>query len=324
MKIDVNSTIAKIAKKSKVSVAELTAEYTEILKTIAPSDNKEYNALRELNKKHSDRSPAVAVTGVVISLGNLFDYSRKKIETAMEAAKVNLQDAIDNKIVEVKDGVTIPLDPIETFSTGTKNSNFGKELKHSYSRKCLFLADTDKGVVLTTLELRGQVAFLSEALPPLNAGVSFRSLGTVEDGLRSSESEKITKFTTENVLNEQQIQQLIHKHCEGHVMFAGDCFKYHLALKEGSQEFYDRYVVTSGSVAMIKPATEEGKNHFMLLEDPTLDDPVGCFIEGNLPPPEQGSDITIIAQTNKSKGWDSKEKVTTDEDVLNLNVLNIL
>ena len=311
--------IENIAKKSGLSTSKLNDELSSILEGIPPGDNREEKALRELNKQFSNKSSAMPYEGIIFGLGQLGDYTGKMIAEALDRYNQDSIGALQAGIVKEVDGKIVVIDNRETFKSGKKNFNFGKVLNHSYNRTCLALILVEGRYTVTKLELRDK--FATENLPPMNVLVSFKANGNVTDGLRTAAS---TKWETTRVVPTDELGSLLIEKCPDHLKQLGDCFEYHRGLKEGTTEYYDRYIITNGTVSYAKEAGEGKNSAYMVIDDITVDSTVSCFVPSNITLPDVDTDVTIIAKTSIGKRWDSENKISTDEDVLQLNVMGLV
>ncbi len=320
--MNVESMLENIVKKSGIEVEKIKASYaTELAKVPEGTKNREMVALKAVNKEYAvGKSPAVGYSGVIIGMGNFIDYTKKRLQAATEAYQSNPQSAIENGLVKVDNDKVIALDNRKAFANGKPNNNFGKPLASSTARNCLAFIVDDKGAYnMATLSLRNQHA---KNVPVMNTLLKFRALGSVQDGLRTSDT--ATQFETSDLISSEVLNDLIVKHGGDHMKVLGDCMDYHNSIPDKTREYYDRYVITSGNVVLAKEAAEGKNSHFVLLDDPSVTDSVSCFVPLQVQLPAQGSEITVIAQTNIGKKWDSETKSQTDEDVLQLNVMGII
>lgn len=321
MRMDIEVMLGNISKKSGEKIETLRTEYQSILEKTAPGKNREMKALRELNKMFNvGRSNAVSFEGIIIGIGKQVDFNRNRITVALNAYQQNAEDAIQRNLVTVKDGVAIALDDRETYADGSKNNNFGKELKPALNRSCVAIIKTDGSYKTAYLNLRNRHA--SGDLPPVNTLLKFRALGDLEKGLRTSDS--ATNFEVVSVLSGADLTTIISDHCENDVKMLGDCLDYHHSLPPKTPEYYNRYVITMGTVSFSKENEDPEKSNFLILDDPTVEDGVSCFIPKHIPLPQSGEEISVVAQTVSGKGWDSEKKVQTEEEVLNLNILGVI
>ena len=320
--MNIDKQLDNICKKAGADMKEVKEAYVEAIKNTPPGPMQEDKALKAVNKVFGGgRSPAVAFEAIILNIGSIFDYSKNKIAAALTAYDDNAENAVASGLVKLGDNnEVIPLDNLEIFSTGTKNSNFGKVLKHSFTRKCFILIKKDGKYKKSTLELRNKLA--QENLPPTNCLLKFRALGDSKDGLRTSDT--ATSYETIEVISNDKIVDLIMEFYKDNVKMLGDCLDYHKSLPDKSQEFYNRVVITSGTIVYTKPSEDLDKNHFMILDDYSVEEAISCFVDNNVVLPEQGSDVTVIGQTVLGKKWDRDNKVHLDEDALQLNVSGII
>lgn len=320
--MNISEQLARICKKSGADIKEVQAAYDEAIVNIPPGPLQEDKTLKAVNKVFGGgKSPAVSFEAVIFNIGSMFDYSKNKIAAALKSYDDDPESAIQNNIVRLdENNDPVPLDTIEVFSTGTKNNNFGKELKHSFTRKCSILIKQDGTFIPSTLELRNKLA--TDSLPPINCLLKFRALGDAKAGLRTSDA--ATSYETIEVISNDKIVDLIMEHQGDKVKILGDCLDYHKSLPEKTPEFYNRLVITSGTVVYTKISEDPEKNHFMILDDYSVEDAVSCFVSNHVVLPERGTDVTIIGQTVLGKKWDTEKKVQTDEEALQLNVSGLI
>ena len=324
---DVETYLANIANKSGEDVNKLRTEYGTILETIPPGAKREEKALRELNKKYvADKSSAVSKNFVVVGIGDLMDYNSKRHDEALELYASKPQEALEKNVVRLGDsGNPIPLDTREFLDKNGKykNNNFGKDLLPQYARNTIVLMKGEDGsFTKQSLTLRGKKAQEISQLPPMNCEIKARLLGDEKKGY--STSDKATNYETVEVLSEGTILDLLAKSCTENMKVLGDCESYHRGLTTGTQEYYGRFVVTDGDVNFANETDEGKKSNFMVIDDITINNTVNCFVPKHIQLPDAGKRVNVIAQTNIGKKWDSENKRTTDEDVLQLNVMGII
>ena len=321
--------IARISEKSGVPVEEVQAAYNTTLNSLPmniPSSKREQRALTAVNADLTGggKSPAIGYDIVIIGIDpDARDLNSKKIAAANEAFNSNPDQAQSEGLVKVDGENVIPLDTLKVFKNGNTNPNFGKPLKPSFVRNAIVACKkpSEAEYKSARLQLRDQHA---KADIPLNQLISTRLLGNLEDGLKSSGS--ASAFVVKRTLTQDELTLITNQAFESHMKNLKDSFEYVKNIK-GKPGFYDRFIVTEGSVAVIKKATDPTKNHFLMIKDvSTGEKAIGCFVPynlGGLLNIGRKSQITIIAQPNIGKAWDRDLKKTTDEDVLQLNVLGI-
>ena len=324
---DVEKYLGNIAKKSGEDIEKLRAEYQTILDDIPPGANREEKALRELNKKYvADRSSAVMRQFIVVGIGDVMDYTKKRRDSALEAYQKDKDDALQRGLVQVVDGSIVAIDQKEFFDKDgkMKNKNFGKPLLPQHARTCLALVknEEDGGYVMANLNLRGKKA--TGDLPPMNVEIKARLNGDATKGY--STSEKATNYETINVISTSDLLEKLGEYAGDHIKVLGDCFDYHQSIPEGTPEFYNRYVITPGQVMFYKEADEGKTSGFLVLDDISVDKQVSCFVPQICvtEEPSIGQEINVIARTSIGKAWDSEKKKNTDEDVLQLNIMGII
>ena len=322
---NVEKYLGNIAKKSGEDVDKLRQEYETILEQIPPGDKREEKALKELNKKYvADRSSAVMKEFIVVGIGALMDYTANRRKQILERYANDQVASMEAGEVKEIEGKIVPIDMKEYFDKANtmKNRNYGKELLPQHARGCLALIKEDEGdgYNMCSLTLRGKKAVGD--LPPTNVLIKARLNG---DGTKGySTSEKATNYETISVISGDNLQSLLIKYAGDKFMELGDCFDYHQSLEEGSQEFYNRYVITSGQVVFFKEADEGKQSGYLRLDDISTTESIGCFVPNTISGLNQGQEISVIARTSISKGWDPEKRVNTDEDVVQLNVMGVI
>lgn len=320
--------IENISKKGKVPVAELEKEYNEIFNTLPPSDDREKQALKQLNNNHvsigEDRTEDVEM--IVIGLRQQTDFNRKKIEDILKKFESDKEEMLNSgkvKMVDVKVGESeepkvrpAVIDMQEEFQVGqdmVKNPSFGKELGPSYNRNTLIFARMpgDKEWVISNFALRNDFAteFKKENM---FIPMTVNCLGTIADGLKTGKSTKYIPFDEDiNVSN------LIATLCGDHIQSLGDAMAY--AEKQDSKD-YDRFIVTSGTVQFVNEPKKEGQSYRLAIDDMTTDHLETAWVDEIIGIPEQKKDYTLICQTAIGDKKD-KEGNKTGEKQLTLNVL---
>jgi len=334
MRLKLEETLQKISAKSGISLEDVKKAHAEAkaaLPSSIPDAKKDLRALQVINSEllAGSKSPAVAFQGVIIGVGDCRDMMSGRVTTAMDAYATNPTQAEQEGLVRVEEanGETkvIVLDNLAKFKNGNDNPNFGKDLKPSYTRDVRIVAKSPEGNDWKSVkfQLRGELA---TQVPPMNKVVDFRALGNLEEGLRSS---SVTEFKVNSELSDEEVMHIIENTGGDNIKSLDECEAYHRS-QEGTDGFYDRYVITEGTLEYLKPAVE-GKNRFMLVSDPTMaGENVSCYIPTevadavNLDQFGRQSLLTIIAQPGIGKKWDSENKVQLDEEVLTLNVMGVL
>ncbi len=319
-------TIKKLSERSGMSVEEVRKEFQTKLTSLPatiPTAKREKRALQILNASFGGgKSNAVAFSFVIVGCSEARDMNAGKKQAAIEASSKDLELAKSQGLVKVEDNNVIVLDALKTFKNGKENNNFGKPLKEAWIRNAIVAAKkpTDVEYIGTTLQLRDEFA-KSEAL--MNKIITTRLLGDLKDGLKTSNA--ATTLTPEREASGDELQVITEQAFETNLKDLEESFDYVKELK-GKPGFYDRYVVTEGTVAYIKKATDPSKSHFMLIKDISTADAVSCFVPfqlGGMLDIGRDSLLTIIAQPNVGKKWDVENKRQTDEDTLQLNVMGI-
>jgi len=327
---DIDARLAKIVAKSGKTPAEVQASYNqhlESLTSVKESDRPKY-ALKLVNRDMSINvmSPAVAFEGIIVGVGETRDLMKTIRTTAIAAYRANRDQAIASGAVKEEGDKIIILDNRAEIN-GQPNKQFGKPRpEHAYLKDVILAVRKpgDANFIPGKLLLRGEQASLSV---PIGKQVKFKALGEIVDNEFKLRSSVLTTFTVDESFDGDTLMGLIDTAFKTRTVALGKCFDYHKSV-ENTPGFWDRYVITEGSISYIKFPDDDTKNIFMILNDDSLPtkDGVTCWIPNRLKSTitfGQGSIVTVIAQTSKGKGYDREKRVQTDEDVLNLNVYAI-
>lgn len=317
-----------ISKKSKVPVDELEKEYKVIFDGLPPSDDREKQALKDLNNKHvgvgDDKTEDHEI--IVLGVRNLTDFNAKTItevldkyskdqEGMLESGRVKLMPVDVNQPEGKKEPKAIDMQESFQFNGETiKNPNFGKPLGPKFNSNTLVLARKPGDVewVQTTFALRDNHA------TDFDAGLMFtpltvNCLGDIASGLKTGRS---TKFNPIQDM-ELNISQLIASTCGDHVHQLEDVYAYTETL---DSKDYDRFVVTSGTVQSMYPPKTEGNSANGKIDDITTDGLVQIFVDSRLPMPSVKEEYSFICQPAIKEAKD-KDKKPTGEMQLILNVM---
>ena len=325
--MDKTKILENISKKGKVTVADLEKEYTEIFNKLPPSDDREKQALKELNNTHvgagEDKTEDVEV--IVLGLRQLTDFTKKTVAEALKKYEDDKVATLESGKVQLipidkdkPDGDKAPrvMDQQESFEFNgetIKNPNFGKPLDPKYNRNSLVLARKpgDKEWVITSFALRNAHAtdFKRE---DMFLPLTINCLGTIKDGLKTGQSTKYLPFD-----EEINMSQLIATTCGDHIQELGNVFAY--AEKQDDKD-YERFVVTSGTVQFMNPPKQEGNSYNGSIDDLTTDHLETIFVDEIVGIPEKKKDYTFICQT-AIKDKKDKDKNPTGEKQVILNVL---
>ena len=324
---DISEKLAKIVAKSGKTPAEVQASYTQhlaSLTSVKETDRPKY-ALKLVNRDMSINvmSPAIAFEGIIVGSGETRDLMKTMRQTAIDAYRANRDQAIASGAVKEEGDKIIILDNRAEIN-GQPNKNFGKPRpEHAYLRDVILAVRKpgEPNWLPGKLLLRGDQANLTV---PLGKKVAFKALGEIVNGEYKLRSSVLTQFQADDSFDNDAVMNIIDTAFKPRYVKLGACFDYHKSV-ENTPGFWDRYVVTEGSISYIKFPDDDTKNIFMILNDDSLPtkDGVTCWIPNKLKSTitfGQGSIVTVIAQTSKGKGYDREKRVQTDEDVLNLNV----
>jgi len=332
--MDKTKILQNIAKKGNITVAELEKELADILNTLPPSSDKEAKAFNELNNRHSSGSndKTVKFQIVVFALGRVSDFSASTVDEAMKAYNSNQAAALESGRVKLIDGRPVVIDLAATFNDGKiKNNNYGKPLLPSYNRNIQVFAKEpgQSEFVLTKMALRND--FATENVPDQMCILDTNCLGDIAKGLKTGKSTKFVR-SSEKV----DINALVQKYCKKNVVLLGDALddaRKWVGVSEADRRakgFYDRFIITSGTVKFITDATgKQDKNgnpqsHSGAVDDYTTDKLASIFVDQALPCPDKDATYTFIAQSSigkEQKKNDDGAYVDTGEDKLVLNIM---
>ena len=331
---DLTTSLQKISDKSGKPLNVVQDAYDATLKTLSPTIkgdvNRQKYSLKLVNRDlvGNARSPAIAFEGIIIGAGSTRDLMSNIRQQAIEAYNANQAQALASGTVKLIDGKVTPMDNRKEIN-GTPNKRFGEPRpEHAYLREIILAVRMPGEQKFTAgkLTLRGDQCSLGI---PMGKLVKFRALGeldtkTGEFSLRSSTT---TQFEITQATPTEEVLEIIETAFAAHAKTLGECMAYHKSL-QNTPEFWDRYVVTEGTVSYIKFATDPEKNHLIVLDDDTLEagQSVTVWIPNSLRHLiDFGRDsvVTVVAQTSIGKGWDREKRVQTDEERLMLNGFSI-
>jgi len=325
--MDKKTILENISKKSKVAVAELEKEFETIFNGLPPSDDREKQALKQLNNNNvgggEDKTEDVEL--ILLGVRQLTDFNAKTVAETLkkyESNKVEMLESGKVKLVPVDpknpdgDKEPIVIDLQETFQFNgedIKNPTFGKPMGHKYNSNTLVLARKpgDKEWVVSSLALRDEFATginPQEMLIPMTVNC----LGTIADGLKTARSTKLLPFD-----EEINVSQLIAQTCGDHVQELKNVFEYTKTL---DMKDYDRFVVTSGTLQYCNKPKVEGQSYNGSIDDLETSELITVFIDPRLGEPKKEKDYTFICQPTIKPKKD-KNKQPTGEDQVILNVM---
>ncbi len=326
-----DTSLAKIVAKSGKSMAEVQAAYnlalTQLPPNIVEADRPKY-ALKIVNRDLAvnTRSNATAFEGIIVGAGQTRDLMTNIRTAAIEAYQKDQSSAIANGIVKVEGDKIVPLDNRKEIN-GTPNKRFGEPRpEHAYLKDVIIAVRKPGETIFVAgrMNLRGDQCTLAT---PLGKLVKFKALGELVDGEYKLRSSVQTQFEISQEVTEEQLKTHIYTAFAGHYKKLGDCMAYHKSLV-GTPGFWDRYVVTEGTIAYMKFPDSPDKNIFVVLQDDSLEgsDGVTVWIPNKLRGMinfGRDSIVTIIGSTSIGKGWDREKRVQTDEERLNINGFSI-
>ncbi len=331
---DLTTSLQKISDKSGKPLSEVQDAYKNTLTTLPPTIkgdvNRQKYTLKLVNRDlvGNARSPAIAFEGIVIGAGGTRDLMTNIRQQAIEAYNTNQQAALASGSVKIDNGKVVPLDNRKEIN-GQPNKRFGEPRpEHAYLREVILAVRMPGEQKFTAgkLVLRGDQCSLGI---PMGKLVKFRALGELDNTsnefkLRSSTT---TQFEILQSTPIDEVLEIIETTFAAHAKTLGECMAYHKSL-QNTPAFWDRYVITEGTVSYIKFATDPTKNHLIVLDDDTLDagQSVTVWVPNNLRHLiDFGRDsvVTVVGQTSIGKGWDSEKRIQTDEERLMLNGFSI-
>jgi len=329
----------KIANKSGKTVAEVQEAFNKALTTIPTSYTdkqkvkyafKLVDAEFSINKK----SDAVTFEGIVVGAGRVRDLMKGIRAKALKDYQDDPQAALDSGTIKIADDGTtaIVLDNRAEKSPGVANPKFGQPRpEHMYLRELIIVARKpgEPNFIAGKMSLWNEQA---KAHLPIGQFVGFKALGdldpnTNELALRGSVQ---TQFEVkEPTMTEEDVLRIIDDSFEKHQKTLGECEAYATAIK-GTPEQWDHFIVTEGTVQFPpRKSTDPKMGHRIALTDDSLPENAPVITVwipynlGHLINFGVKSIVTIITQCSLKKGWDSKLKEKTNEDVLQLNAYSV-
>ncbi len=330
---DVNARLQKIAEKSGKPIAEVQNAYNTTLTSLPPNISGEQTrakyALKIVNRDLTggSKSNAVAFEGVIIGADEVRDIMESVRQKAIADYQSNPDQAINSGAVKMgADGQLQVLDNRKTFPDGKPNPNFGKPKPEHFYVRNIRLAVRKPGESewkAGKLNLRGDQAHIPVVFGKLT---SFRALGDLDaqTGEYDLRSASVTNFEVKQELPSTEIMRIIDTAFAKYYKELGDCQAYHESLPDGPA-FYNRLVVTEGTVSYIKYSSDPAKSHMVIIKDDSLlgdQDAVQVWVPNKLKNQinfGNGSVITIVARTRTGPGWD-REKQQKDESVTRLSL----
>lgn len=323
MAFDRKQALDNIAKKGKVEVSVLEQELKEIEAELPPSNNKEMLALKELNDRYSGPPDNTTKFEICIfGIQQVSDFNSATFKKAKDAYKKDKSQAIENGLVEVKDGEIIVLDRQKTIDYGkgpVDNPNYGKPLAHSLVRNALVLAaeEGSEDYKITELQLRGDFATTSR--PQEFKTLSCNLLGSVAEGLKTAKTSKFNAIDKKIDYN-----GLLQKLAKDKIVLLGDTFDEAKKHSKDEKDYFRRFIITNGKIKFIGDPKGKSNNYNGTIDDITTDKMITVFVDGDLPKPEQDTEYTFIAQSSIKKEQEKDDAgnwVEIDEEKVVLNVL---
>jgi len=325
------ASLQKISSKSGKPLAEVKASFQSALNSLPPEytgQTREKYALKLVNRDLSvnTRSQAIAFEGIIIGIGQQRDFMKGIREAAIQEYRTNREQSLASGSVREEGDKIVVLDNRKEIN-GKPNKNFGKPRPEHMFVKDLIIAVRKPGETAFTpgrLQLRGDQTSVST---PLGKLVSFKALGELQDGEYNLRSSVVTQFEIATEIPFEKIIGHIDQAFKTHFVKLGDCMKYHKSL-EGSPQFWNRYVITEGTVAYVKHPTDPSKSILIALQDDSLEttDGVTVWLPNNLRGMlnfGRDSVVTLVAQTMIGKGWNRETQQQTDEERIMLNAYSI-
>jgi len=338
MPIDVNSRLQSIATKSGKTIAEIQNLYNTTLSSLPPNITGEQTrakyALKIVNRDSTggSKSNAIAFEGVIIGAEEARDVMESVRKSAIAEYSKNPDLATSSGLVRVNSasGTIEVLDNRQTFPDGKANPNFGKPRPEHFLMRNVIIACRKPGESNWTagkINLRGDQASL-----PLVYGklVHFRALGEIntqthEYDLRSA---SVTQFETKQELGTEEVIRILDTAFASRAKELGECLQYHKGLT--GPAFYNRLVVTEGTVRYIKYSSDPTKSHMVILADDSLigaQDGVQVWVPYKLRSLINfgtGSIITVVGRTRVGPGWDREKRIPLpDVESLSLEAFSL-
>ncbi len=326
--------LTKISKKSGKTLAEVQEAFNNALTTLPPSYSEAQKQKYALKIVHKDllintKSTAIAYEGIIVGTGRTRDLMKGIRTRAITSYNENPEAAINEGLVKLEGENVIVLDNRKELSPGKPNPKFGQERpKEMLMRECIIAARIpgESKWIPGKISLWNNAAKLST---PVGVLLGFKANGELDNNEYSLRSSVETSFEPKPTnLNPNEIMRIIDTTFEGHYKALGECFEYCKSI-QGTPARWDHYVVTEGTIQYINLNDDPTKNHRIVISDDTLGDDtqsVTVWLPNalrHLVDFGRGTIVTIIAQTSINKGYDSKTKQQTDEDVLALNAFSI-
>jgi hypothetical protein len=331
---NVQESIQKIATKTGKPVTEVQTIYDSHLSSLPPNisgDAKRQKYAIKLTNRDcgvNTKSPAVAFEGCIIGAGETRDMMAGIWAKAVEDYQKDQAGTVARKEIAIIEGVVTPLETKKTWPSGDENKNFGKpKAKHAYV-KDLIMAVRQPGETAWTagkMRLRGDQCSVNI---PFGKIVDFKSLGELVNGEYALRSSVTTQFTLKGETTPDQFMEILDTAFPSHTKDLGECLAYHQSLV-GTPGFFDRYVITEGTVAYIKFPDDDSKNIMIVLNDDSLTAPIdGITIWlpnkfKELVNFGRQSVVTVVAQTREGKLWDRQARAETDVPTVSLNGFSI-
>lgn len=331
---NVQDSIQKIATKTGKPVTEVQTMYESHLASLPPTitgDIKRQKYAVKLTNRDcgvNTKSPAVAFEGVIVGAGDTRDMMEGIWKKAVEDYQKDQAGTVARKEIAIIDGVVTPLETRATWPDGNPNKDFGKpKAKHAYV-KDLIMAVRKPGETAWTsgkMRLRGDQCSVNV---PFGKICEFKALGEIVNGEYNLRSSVTTQFALKGETTPEAFMDILDTAFPTRTKELGECLAYHQSLV-GTPGFYDRFVITEGTVAYIKFPDTDDKNIMIVLNDDSLTEPVdGVTIW--LPNKLRSlinfgrqSVVTVVAQTREGKLWDRQAKRETDIPTVSLNGFSI-
>ena len=333
MPIDIQARLQSIATKSGKPIAEVQNTFNTTLASLPPNISGEQTrakyALKIVNRDLTggSKSNAAAFEGVIVGADDPRDIMEGVRKSAIAEYQKNPELALSSGSVKMgDDGQLQVLDNRQTFPDGKPNPNFGKPRPDKFFVRNLRIAVRKPGEQewkAGKLNLRGDQAQIPIVFGKL---VSFRALGDLDvtSGEFDLRSASVTSFEVKQELPSEEVMRIIDTAFAKYYKELGKCQAYHESLGEGPA-FYNRLVVTEGTVSYIKYANDPTKSHMIILKDDSLvgdQDAVQVWVPNKLKSQINfgvGSIISIIGRTRTGPGWD-REKQQQDTTVTRLSL----
>ena len=329
--------ISQIAKKSGKTDAEVNTAFEQALTTVPANvkkpERREKLALMIVNRDLAvnTMSTAEAYEGIIIGARKVKDLMEGIRARAITAYENDPQQAIDDKLVEVKDKQVIVLDNRPEVG-GKPNKKFGLPRPLNMYLRDIILAARKPGEDtwnIGRMQLWGQQAKIAV---PILQKVTFKANGEIDSksgeyALRSSVD---TMFEISKDSSAEDVISILDEWPEAYLKELGELLPWHKQI-QGSKEFWDSYIITEGTVSW-PPQKFENSIKLVITDDSLAGDELQSDGITVWVPKElqslvnfgKGSMITVVARTSDQEHYDREAKAKDGKMVVQLNALSVI